>query len=302
MKRLLRAAGFLLSLVLLWGTPPAFAQLVSHPDAPVRVGHYHLNVTSIEAHKKFWVDTLGGTPMKFGNIDVVKFPDAFIFLRLRKPTGPTRGTAFDHIGFAVPNVPRDGDEARRGRLQGSHGTRTKARRPAGGDADRRDVERCMDGSRTSSARMARRSSSSLPPTRTRRRSWRTTFTSSTSSTSRCSGGVHECVWTPRCGPAGPTSSPAPTCLASATAWKLLSAGKAIKSITHVPTAGRVVDHVGFEVKNLEAFCKALEAKGIKLTRPVSERRAAMERALATAMIIDPWGVSIELTEGLDKIN
>src|SRR6185436_20311294 len=84
---------------------PASAQLVSHSGARVRVGHYHLNVTSIEAHKKFWVDTLGGTAMKFGTIDVVKFPDALIFLTLQKPTGPTRGTAFDHIGFAVPDVP-----------------------------------------------------------------------------------------------------------------------------------------------------------------------------------------------------
>jgi len=30
-------------------------------DAPVRVGHYHLNVTSVSDHKRFWVDTLGGT-------------------------------------------------------------------------------------------------------------------------------------------------------------------------------------------------------------------------------------------------
>jgi hypothetical protein len=59
--------------------------------------------------------------------------------------------------------------------------------------------------------------------------------------------------------------------------------------------------VGFEVKNLEAFCKALEAKGIKVTRPYKKRDAAMNN-VATAMIVDPWGVSIELTEGLDKIN
>src|SRR5215831_5382765 len=84
---------------------PAFAQLLSHPDAPVRIGHYHLNVASIEAHKKFWADTLGGRAIKFGRIDVIEFPDAFIFLQAQKPTGPTRGTAFDHIGFAVPNVP-----------------------------------------------------------------------------------------------------------------------------------------------------------------------------------------------------
>jgi hypothetical protein len=33
---------------------PAFAQLLSHPDAPIHIGHYHLHVTSVEAHKKFW--------------------------------------------------------------------------------------------------------------------------------------------------------------------------------------------------------------------------------------------------------
>jgi hypothetical protein len=69
---------------------PAFAQLVSHADAEVRVGHYHLNVTSIDAHRKFWVDTLGGSAMKWGGIDVVKFPDTLIFLRVQKPNGPTR--------------------------------------------------------------------------------------------------------------------------------------------------------------------------------------------------------------------
>ena len=73
-----------------------------------------------------------------------------------------------------------------------------------------------------------------------------------------------------------------------------------QSITHVPTAGRVVDHVGFEVKNLEAFSKALESKGIKLVRPYRKSDPAMS-GIATATIVDPWGVSIELTEGLDKI-
>ena len=79
-------------------------QLVSHTEAPFRIGHYYLNVTSVEAHKKFWADMLGRRAMNFGGIDVIEFPDAFIFLHVQKPAGPTRGTAFDHIGFAVPNV------------------------------------------------------------------------------------------------------------------------------------------------------------------------------------------------------
>src|SRR6185503_1892782 len=84
--------------------PRPCAQLRNR-EAPVILGHYHLNVTSVAEHKKFWVDTLGGTAMKVGNEDVIRFPDAFLFLRVQKPTGPTRGTAFDHIGFAVPDVP-----------------------------------------------------------------------------------------------------------------------------------------------------------------------------------------------------
>ena len=93
-----------IALLLSCAALPAFAQLASHPDAPIRIGHYHLNVTSVEAHKKFWAGTLGGKAMKFGGIDVIEFPDAFIFLRLHKPAGPTRGTAFDHIGFEIKNL------------------------------------------------------------------------------------------------------------------------------------------------------------------------------------------------------
>ena len=100
----MRTAILALSALLSCAARPALAQLVSHADAPIRIGHYHLNVTSVEAHKKFWADTLGGRAMKFGDIDVIEFPDAFIFLRAQKPTGPTRGTAFDHIGFEIKNL------------------------------------------------------------------------------------------------------------------------------------------------------------------------------------------------------
>jgi hypothetical protein len=94
------------SLAFVLNTPPVHAQLMNK-EAPVIVGHYHLNVTNVEQHRKFWVDTLGGTAMKWGpaGLDVIKFPDVFLFLTVKTPTGPTRGTAFDHIGFAVPDVP-----------------------------------------------------------------------------------------------------------------------------------------------------------------------------------------------------
>jgi len=83
---------------------PVSAQL-SNLAAPAVISHYDLNVTSVAEHRKFWVDTLGGKATKVGEVDAVEFPDAVLLLRVQKPTGPTRGTTFDHIGLAVPDVP-----------------------------------------------------------------------------------------------------------------------------------------------------------------------------------------------------
>jgi len=61
------------------------------------------------------------------------------------------------------------------------------------------------------------------------------------------------------------------------------------------TRGRALDHIGFEVKNLEEFCKKLEASGIKLDRPYTK---LPNSATAIAFLTDPWGTYIELTENL----
>lgn len=104
MKRLLLAC-VVVSLWLL-GMRPVSAELANR-DAPIIVSHYHLNVTSVAAHRRFWVETLGGSAFEFGakKITVIRFPGVFLFLNGQTPTGPTRGTTIDHIGFAVPDVP-----------------------------------------------------------------------------------------------------------------------------------------------------------------------------------------------------
>ncbi|MDA1306966.1 MAG: VOC family protein, partial [Acidobacteria bacterium] len=61
------------------------------------------------------------------------------------------------------------------------------------------------------------------------------------------------------------------------------------------TRGRSVDHIGFEVKNLEAFCKTLAADGVTFETPF---RDAPGVGLKVAFLIDPAGTRIELTEGL----
>jgi hypothetical protein len=65
------------------------------------------------------------------------------------------------------------------------------------------------------------------------------------------------------------------------------------------TAGRALDHIGFEIKGLEAFTKKLEAGGVPLTVTY---RTIPALNIAIAFIQDPWGTNIELTEGLAAID
>ena len=276
---------------------PAFAQLVSHPDAPVRIGHYHLNVTSVEAHKKFWAGTLGGKAMKFGGIDVIEFPDAFIFLRVQKPSGPTRGTAFDHIGFAVPNVPAMAAKLAAAGYQETTGREPKPDEPppaASGTSavygrfayflgpDGVKIELVTADQKDAATPIVAHHIHFINKQYVEMQQW---YMKAFNATLR----------------PGQTDFFIGADLPGVGYSLNFFRWEGDQSITHVPTAGRVVDHVGFEVKNLEAFCKAIEAKGIKLVRAYKKRDAAMNN-IATATIVDPWGVSIELTEGLDTIN
>ena len=63
----------------------------------------------------------------------------------------------------------------------------------------------------------------------------------------------------------------------------------------MPTKGRSLNHVGFEVKNLESFSKKLEAAGVTFERPYQVMGSSM---LGRATLVDPWGTTIQLTENL----
>jgi uncharacterized glyoxalase superfamily protein PhnB len=60
----------------------------------------------------------------------------------------------------------------------------------------------------------------------------------------------------------------------------------------VPTKGRILDHIGFDVKDLAAFAKKMEAAGIKLDQPIVTQPTGAK----LTFIHDPWGTSIELNE------
>ena len=272
---------------------PARAEL-SNSAAPIIVGHYDLNVTSVAEHRRFWVDTLGGRATKIGTVDAIEFPDVYLLLHVRAPSGPTRGTTFDHIGLAVPDVP-----ALTTKVVANGYALTVGREPAPGEtaspptAGNYGRFSYLVGPDGVKVELVTNMAADAPPiTHHHVHFVNRQF-------------VEMQQWYMKAFNA--TLRPGQTDFFIGA--DLPGVGYSLnffrwegdQSITHLPTAGRAVDHVGFEVKNLDAFSKTLEAKGIKLVRPYRKKNQAMNN-IATATIVDPWGVSIELTEGLDKIH
>ena len=276
-----------------WAAGAAFAALSStaaaeltNTAAPVIVGHYDLNVTSVAEHKRFWVDTLGGKAVKIGNVDAIEFPDVYLLLHVQKPTGPTRGTTFDHIGFAVPDVP-----AMTTKVVANGYALTVGREPAPGEtaspptAGNYGRFSYLVGPDGVKVELVTNMAADAPPI------------------------VHHHVhfvnkqfvemqqWYMKAFNATLREGQTDFFIGA----DLPGVGYMLNFFSWLPnenlvgTKGRAVDHVGFEVRNLRAFCTELEAKGLKLATPLKHDDAL---GLDVATIVDPWGTVVELTEGL----
>src|ERR1700758_3904846 len=102
-----RKSIFILSLVSTLAAGAAWAQPYTPNEVGVTMGHWHLNSADIEANKKVFV-ALGGTAIKSGDFDIVRFPGVNVYLNQRPgtpaATGGTVGSVINHAGFLVPNV------------------------------------------------------------------------------------------------------------------------------------------------------------------------------------------------------
>src|SRR5215467_9860032 len=60
-----------------------------------------------------------------------------------------------------------------------------------------------------------------------------------------------------------------------------------------PTRGRILDHVGVDVKDHAAFVRKIESEGIKLDEPARKNEAT---GVIITYITDPWGARIEIVQ------
>ena len=263
--------------------PLASAQLTAAQDGPIVYGHHHLNVTDIAAHKRFWVETLGGTAVPFGGGEIFKFPNVLVAVTEREPTGGSKGTTVNHIGFTVPSTKAMIDKVR----AAGYEVVTRAELPPSLTVEN-DMAYIADQDTYIAFAMApdnvkvefveakgQRESISLHhvhfggPVDEMKAWYVETFGAAPGMR-----GAFEAADLPG---VNLTYSPSPDPV--------------------VGTRGRSLDHIGFEIKGLEAFCRKLEAAGVEFQVPYREIDSL---GIAIAFFTDPFGTYIELTEGLDK--
>ena len=93
------------SLVLLLGVLalPVSAQLSQPNEEGVAMGHLHYYVRDVEANQRFW-ESLGGEATSFGQSVVMTFPDVLVFLSQGEPEGGTEGSILNHMAFRVQSL------------------------------------------------------------------------------------------------------------------------------------------------------------------------------------------------------
>jgi len=257
-----------IALALLLFTPSLFAQLQPGNERGVAMGHIHLLVSDVEAQKKLWVDALGAKIVKAGPLELYQFPGVQVLLTKRSPSGGNQGTVLDHLGFKVKDL--DATKAKLiagGATIQSENPTTRQMFVLFPDAVR--IEFTEDKSLTQP--VVHHHIHFATPQIEEQRAW------------------YEKTFGAKLGMSGRFK--AADIPGVDLRWN--SSAKALPG-----TKGCSVDHIGFEVANLEAFCKKLEADGVKFDVPF---RSVPNLGLSIAFLTDPWGVYIELTEGLAKL-
>ena len=268
--RLLPTATLVLALAA--AAPPAGAQLAAPNANGITYGHVHLNVSDVEVHKKLWVEWFGGEVVRKGPLTAIRLPNFLIALTEREPTGPMQGSVLDHFGFKVRDT---GDFVRRWREAGME----VGPEFIGAEGMPNAYVMAPDGVWVE---LQEDPSLHVPI-----------------------AGYHIHFFTPE--------------FEELLDWytkvfdlRVRPRGR-IETTTDVPgmnmsfgagsvdapagTRGRALDHIGFEVDDLEAFCRRLEAQGIEFDVAYREVESV---ELKIAFLTDPSGVYIELTEGYDE--
>jgi catechol 2,3-dioxygenase-like lactoylglutathione lyase family enzyme len=276
------AAGLFFAMVCQSDT--ALAQLSAPNAEGIAMGHLHYNVRDVEANKRFWL-ALGATEGTLGTNVIMRFPDVLVVLREAEASGGSAGSVVDHVAFRVRSVAALEEAGLNVEHNAQYPGVASVYTPEG-----ERIEVFDDGLATNLAFTPAAGAGDAVTERHNRkidvpiiahhvhlyvredqvetaRDWY----------ARHFGGVIGTRWR-----------------YAATDLPGINLNFSAATETRAPTRGRALDHIGFEVENLETFCKELEAAGIVFDQPYRQ----LPSGFGLAFLTDPWGTYIELTEGL----
>jgi len=246
---------------------PLFAQLSAPNDAGISIGHVHLMVADPEVHKKLFMDLLGAKVAHAGSLEILTLPGVVIVPGKARtaPTEGSEGSTVNHFGFLVKSYSETKAKLAAANLEvvtdNAANKQVTVRFP-----DKINVEFTENASIPGPSAFHHIHISSPDPEKGRE--WYVKMFGARSGMR----GAFQAAFIP---------------------GGEVDFRKAQQA--EAPTKGRSLDHIGFEVKGLEAFCKKLEAAGMKFEIPYREVPALDN--LKIAFLIDPEGTRIELTEG-----
>src|SRR2546428_6262898 len=254
----------LLVLTLTAGT--AAAQQAPFNEVGVTMGHWHIASKDVEANKKLFL-AMGGKLYTPGGNPLIMFPGVLINLNLgnEKGNGGTQGSVVNHVGFIVNNVQERVAQWKAAGVRVLPGTNNRLDQAFVETPDGVRMEILEDKTQSMPVRNEH-VHLSLPETEIpKAQAWY----------AKTFGGK-----------AG-TRNNAPVVDLPGVQIRFAKA-----DAKQAPTRGRVLDHIGFDVKDHQAFVKQIEAEGIKLDEPVRKSPTGS----TITYITDPWGTRIEIVE------
>ena len=258
------------------------AELAPPNAAGVAMGHLHYFVRDVEANKRFWV-ARGGEAKAISGIDAIAFPGVLVFLSEGDPAAGTEGSVLNHVAFRVQSVAaieaRGFEVTHLEQYPGVAYIYT----PEGERIELFDDDLATNLDftplgPTAEPSVARHNVAlDVPIVSHHLHLYVPDVAAAQEWYAAHFGGVAGMRWR-----------------YDATDLPGINFNFSAASEPLPGTRGRMLDHIGFEVANLEAFCAALEARGVRFDVPYARSASGLGRALLT----DPWGTYIELTEGL----
>jgi hypothetical protein len=253
---------------------PLHAQLFPSEDGGMTMGLVLLNVSDVAAHREFWTKQFDAKPVTVGKLEGVTVPGVVILFRLQQRTGPSEGTTINHMGLKLNKLAdftarfdKAGlkyDPPRIGREN------TPQTYVTGPDTFRMEL---VEDSRIPAPVVSHHLHYWLEqPVDVKKWYVQKLFLKPTMRGPYESGDVP--------------------------GMNLTLAPLGSQKVPGVPIKGRLMDSIGFDVANLKAYVDKVVATGVTFDVPYGRDP---ELGLMSATVTDPWGATIRLTEGLNKV-